>query len=213
MTANSEQMTHAERVLWLAEREEDCLVYHSTNIEPGCTHTSLHCSICICHGTGKVPRYPMLRQECLACRGAGIEALWIDVYDAQGRRTTQPKDCICSRCVAEVDRRKGCGWVPDMSLEALVEAAPNGILRHCSTGAGNPLHLPCPDYAKVNSRGGYDWYEANVPCLDSGHVLALYDESRGGYLCNLAKAKTPNGALSLALMQTDMARETAHPGR
>ena len=96
---NPETMTHEQRVLALAVQEiEDCT-----------------CEVddCSCHvtgfaeGHGKLPCFPMLRQEC-----RGDVDTWDDLDGACTRYTGEHKWCGC----------KG-GWVPNMSLGALLDAA------------------------------------------------------------------------------------------
>ena len=93
--------THQDRLLWLAEQEVDCPIYHSNNIEPTCTHITPHCLTCVCGGTGKVPRFPMLREECSTFEGVPIED-WRDH----------------ERC----DLCWGRGWVFVDSTDATLEA-------------------------------------------------------------------------------------------
>lgn len=116
MHQNSEALIHEQRVLLLAEQEVEC----PRKVRPLLLHDQ-GCGLCL--GTDKALAFPMLWQKCPTCEGSGVETVWKDVWDASGNRTTQPAHHPCHNCAAETDFRRGCGWVPDASLGALLDAA------------------------------------------------------------------------------------------
>ena len=92
--------THAERLLWLAEQEVNCKGYAGGHtVGYGCLE---------CGGTGKVPRFSTLRQECAECGGRGYH-----YHHLPGGR--HPKQ-ECQGC-------QGRGWVPVDDLLATVPCA------------------------------------------------------------------------------------------
>mgnify|MGYP001570172848 CR=1 FL=1 len=89
------ELTHAERMLRLAEQTAPCphAKVQAWDVPEGL-------SACPdCGGTGRVALYPMLRRECPDCHG-----------------TTSLIGRHCMVC-------QGRGWIPNMSLKALVDAA------------------------------------------------------------------------------------------
>lgn len=113
-------MTHQERLLWLAEREKDCLHPNPQWIpehpDPGCEEGKWKCSECGAEktkayrqileiwtgGTGKVPKFPMLREECPNCRGQITES------------KNKDSNISCSPCANR-------GWIPVDNLEATLQ--------------------------------------------------------------------------------------------
>ena len=100
--------THLDRLLWLAGLETlcPCLVeelYPQCSVCTDIMGPGKHSEKCLqCGGTGKVPRFPMLRQECSTFEGVPIED-WRD-------------DRRCSYC-------QGRGFIPVDDLEATRKAA------------------------------------------------------------------------------------------
>ena len=66
----SSPITHQDRLFWLAGLETEC----TNDSIPGKVRNGNEYLDCpICEGTGKVVRFPMLRQECLTFEGVPIE--------------------------------------------------------------------------------------------------------------------------------------------
>ena len=98
--------THQERLLWLAQQETTCR--HDKVQAWDITEGPANCPDC--GGTGKVPRFPTLRQECPECDGTG----WYDTPTADYRGIPLDRECYHCQCR---------GWVVNYSLEAVLEVA------------------------------------------------------------------------------------------
>lgn len=95
----NEPLTHAERLLWLAGLMVKCSCPECHGNPVVDSYVCQGKQLC-CKGTGEVPRFPMLRQEC-----SGAHSQIFDNIDS----------FYCDDC-------HGRGWVPVNNLEATLEA-------------------------------------------------------------------------------------------
>lgn len=92
------------KALELCLKETECVIYHSDNIEPPCTHDSKHCPACVCHGTSRVPLLDqkLVRIECKE-------------WHSYGSHPDRPRlSCVEAGCR---------GWVPSIDPWDYVRAA------------------------------------------------------------------------------------------
>ena len=184
----TEQLPHEERVRWLAEQEGRC-----NGGSYGCL---LDIELeglsvvenCPCAGTGRVALFPMLRQEC-GCLNDDGEGVCASCWDRLHSHATPRHNYTCESCI-------GRGWVPDLSLEALLDTArqhfPNFSIRHRSSG-----HILAENFGREDR----DDFEASIPC-PSPHAGTPHQ-------CPIAHAKSLGAALGLALVKATRARREA----
>lgn len=98
-------MTHAERLLRLAEQKKPCSIQHMYS--DGQTGPEVpHSPQCPCGGTGKAVRFPPLRRRCQNAIPKTDTATGLDQWDDS---MVHPE--LCQDC-------QGRGWVPVDDLEA-----------------------------------------------------------------------------------------------
>ena len=132
-TTQSSPLTHQDRLLAIAEQEIEC----TNDSIPGKVRNGNEYLDCpVCEGTGKVARFPMLRQECPCGKRWPV----CDVCYRLNRRSSRPDDKgthspFCSGLC------RGRGWLPVDNADATVRAmaclgldgawrAPHGIVSY-----------------------------------------------------------------------------------
>lgn len=103
--------TNVEMLTALAEAERPCPCPCNTRPQEG----GWHKSICECKGTGRVPRFPVLREEC----GGYPEQGDADSYEPVNR-CTRGADCKCQgRCWVPIEENVAAVRVCDELFKSL----------------------------------------------------------------------------------------------
>ena len=123
---NTETMTPAEALLWLAELEKKCPLVEGAMSLPFCEshcmcehHKPWRCKVC--SGTGKVSVLPDLREPC-SCQEGKIEVFSASGEEYKGFRKRLVAQGVTAPHWYEHPACQGRGWLPKQEWDALYAA-------------------------------------------------------------------------------------------